>query len=287
MSGTRTAVANYARGHVGRAGTIALRIALAEMDKKVFDQNLLDEAWTAAGVAVAIGEVFAEARAIGGRAIVDVTFALHTRLGLSRTAPATPYLELIALDPYMEWLAPKMKEGSPWRPVVARWIETINERLTMQRYATDAHRRLHAHDLITAPLAVIVAPTEAMIDVAELMLALQDLIDAERFIERGWNWIDLPGPDQLGGFYALSDSARPPEVKHIGEVAAEVAKKLDQHLGSQFPPELGEWICETIGIARDALNRRAAEGKWPEWPTSEPGWLERVHAWLRRKNNKT
>lgn len=284
MSGAGHGVANYARGHVGRAGPIVLRIALAEMDKNISDANIIHEAWSAAGFAVAIGEVFDEARAIGGRAIVDVTFALHTRLGLSRTAQPTPFIELIALDPYMEWLAPRMIEGSPWRPVVARWIETINERLTMHRYGSRHRRRGHARDLIAAPFAALLKTklTPELIDRVEPMLAFQDLIDAEGFIARGWNRIDLSDPDRIGGFYGLSDEARPPSMEHIAEAAREVANDMEKYSASSLAPEINTWITETIGFARDALIRRADVGSWPRWPVAEPGWLERVHAWLRR-----
>lgn len=280
MSGPGHAVASYARGHVGRAGPIALRIALAEMDRKITDSNLIDEAWSAAGVAVAIAESFDEARAIGGRAIIDVTFALHTRLGLSRTAPPTPFIELISLDPYMEWLAPRMKEDSPWRPIVARWIEAINERLTMHRYSAPHHRMRHAFDLIVAPLEKIIEPTHEMIKLAELFVAFQDLIDAETFIARGWNRIDLPDFERIGGFFGLSDSAHPPSMEHIGEMATRLADSLSE-IKIEPADEIGAWIVELIAFMTDVLKRRAAEGAWPEWPVAEPGWLDRLYSWLR------
>ncbi len=281
MNGSGHAVAHYARGHVGRAGPMALRIALAGLDRHVADRNLVDAAWTAAGVAVAIGEVFDEARAIGGRAIVDVTFALHARLGLSHAAPPTPFIELIALDPYMEWLAPRLEAGAPWRPILARWIETINERLTLHRYGTPAQRRIHAQDLIGAPLAALLEPTAALLELADPMLAFQDLIDADRFGARGWNRIDLPDANRIGGFYGLSDEVRPPSPEHIGAVAARTAEQLAPYAAAPFPPHIQAWVRATIGLVREALLRRAAEGAWPEWPVAEPGWLDRLQSWIR------
>ncbi|MEN6626203.1 MAG: hypothetical protein ABFD69_08270 [Candidatus Sumerlaeia bacterium] len=271
---THSTLPLYARGHVGRVGPIPLRIALTELEKTA-PAGLADEAWCAAGVGCAVAEAYDEAREIGGRAIVDVTFALHTRLGLSRTAPATPYIQLVSLDPYMEWLTSRMKEGAPWRPVVGRWIEIMNERLTLHRYNDREHRRRHARDLIAAPIAIL-AETEAtpeLIDLAELALAFGDLAGAEEYAGRGWNRVDQPGADRIGGFYGLADEARPPEPARIAQAAADLAGRLQTAATPALSPELGPWLEKMCSLMRQALTARAAEGQWPDWMAEQPGWL--------------
>ncbi|MCE5230982.1 hypothetical protein LLG95_15495 [bacterium] len=273
-----TTLALYARGHVNRVGPIPLHVALSELEKSA-PAAIADDAWSAAGVAVAIAEAFDEARAIGGRAITDVTFALHTRLGLSRTAPPTPYIQLVSLDPYMEWLTPRMAEGSPWRPIVARWIDIINERLTMHRYADRAHRRRHARDLIAAPLAALAntEPADPLIDFAEHALTFYDLLLADAFATRGWNRIDLPAADQLGGFYSLADEARPPEPAHIASMVAALSEELNS--APTVSPALDPWLARITSLMREALAHRAA-GSWPDWMFTQPGFLDRLRSWL-------
>lgn len=272
----------YARGHVGRVAPIPLRIALTELDESA-PPGLADEAWCAAGVACAIAEAFDEARTIGGRAIVDVTFALHTRLGLSATAPATPFIQLVSLDPYMEWLEPRMKDGLPWRPVVACWIETLNERLTMHRYPIDKHRQLHAYDLIAAPLLVLVeTESDALFDFVDRAIAFYDLFTAELYAQRGWNRIHLPSVDKLGGFYGLADEARPPTPAHIREMAAALAAQL-QPLPA-ISPELDPCLNQLCSLMRHALESFSTTGQWPDWMSDQTNWFDRLRAWLSRRS---
>lgn len=280
---TRSTLPLYARGHVGRVGPIPLRIALTELEKTA-PAALADEAWCAAGVGCAVAEAYDEAREIGGRAIVDVTFALHTRLGLSRTAPATPYIQLVSLDPYMEWLGPRMAEGAPWRPVVGRWIEILNERLTMHRYSGPDHRRLHAHDLIAAPIAILakIEMNEELMDFAERALAFCDLVDAEVFAAHGWNRIELPSEDQIGGFFGLADEARPPDHDHIAASAAMLAQAIRTSPVDSFSPDSESWNNQIISLMLEALTSRYYKGVWPDWMKAEAGWLERLRNWVSK-----
>ncbi len=285
---SRRAAAHARRALAG--GVPPLSWALAELERAGAPAGLAEEAWTAAGAAWAIADALARGRAVSGRAVVDVTFALHARLGLMRHGPATPHLELRALEPYMDWLGPRLAEGSPWRELAGRWVEIFNERLTLHRYAHPGHRRRQARDLVARPLALLAGAGAAPEELADRLLAYWDLRRAEADAAAGWNRVELPGGDSMGGFFGLSDQARPPGAERLRALAAELAERIAREPAPAPTPALAGWARALEERMAAELAEYGARGRWPADPAPAGGKTCGIRSWagwlLRKKGSE-
>ena len=270
MTASGAGAAAYARGHLRRAPRPFLRLALEQLDRTSLPAEVIADAWAAAGVGLAFAEILEDAAKMGGRSIVDVTFALHARLGLAASASPPEGLRLVALDPYAAWLERRTLPDSPWRRPFGRWIDLLNERLTLHRYTNPEHRSRHARDLLALPLLTLARaidpaaePSPALLQFCDRLLALWDLSRSAEHALHGWNRVAPPDPDRIGGFYGLSDEAVPPEPAALRAAAESLMQAFQAGPPPTLLPAFDPWLATLRSLAIDMLASVARGAAWP------------------------
>jgi hypothetical protein len=277
-----------ARREVIRHGPAEVAGALVLMEKsRDFREELnADLAWTAAGFGVTMAGAFLETQAAAGRAVVELVYHLHGMLEHGSVPPegiaSAPHrrVELgdvaARLAPYRPWIAGLCAARSPWRMVLAQWVDTFSERLTMQRYGDPYRRRAHANALLARPVHLLgggsgLQPPAELVRFAEAALAWWDLSRAGADAERGWNRIEAPG-DQMGGFFGLAESARPADVAALRAAAATLQGELQTiELGASLPTRA--WMEILRQRMLETLAQYIETGAWRDRGSEQGGSL--------------
>ena len=271
-------VVRHARHTLNRRGPQPLVRALRRLDKTPVERATADLVWLVAGLGWAFAETLNRAHSTAGRAVVELIFTLHARLGHGAPPAQTDArlnASLARLKPYEPWIEEYVGSGSLWRPVLIRWVDILSERLTMHRYGDAGRRRLHAEALLAVPLRLIfgldteperlkgTAQQEALTAFCEQVLAFWDLTRAETQSSLGWNRIEPPAADQIGGFVGLADEARPPTPETVRRTAGEMAAAIQAAPSPRPDESLDAWLDDLSVQMQAALKQYAATGYWP------------------------
>ena len=170
-----------------------------------------------------------------------------------------------------------------------RWVDIFSERLTMNRYGDQRRRALHAKGLLVEPLLLLLsetagsaplAPEQArqLADFCEALLGVWDLAFAAEEAAVGWNRVEIPQGGQLGGFYALSDTAQPPGPEAVRQAAEELRGRL------RTAPVLGCPLDAALAALGDRARQRLSDfleqDIWPEHFLRQPHPVEDEKGWL-------
>jgi hypothetical protein len=247
-----------------------------------------DQVVQTAAVALALGNMFREAMDGGGRRVVELIFSLHNSLHLGNSINQDEIRNL-AVRPLIahscrRWWDCNVRPGSPWRPVLIRWIDYFSERLTMPAYADPRRRMHHAVAFLADPLRLIAAsdasvsppvapspaalPPVALDRLAEQWLNFWDLLHAAGNATRGLNRILIPSANHMGGFFALDENVTPPAMNEILRAAEVLRDQMRRAPPPPLHPDLDDALLKVHDCMIAALDNYVRGGQWPDWAKS-------------------
>lgn len=263
-----------ARRWVFRHGPWPLWRALELLEEVQPHARLTGPLWMLAEAGTRINRLLDEAWRRSGRAVVDEVMALHRALGSVEAGSGQPRLPAEFVSRCDAFLEAARATKSPWRTMLTGWVDTMHERLTMHRYPDPCRRARHARALIVEPVRLAVGrsavvggslgeETNAELDaLADRAMAFVDLTRAADDALHGWNRIDLPEAERLGGFFGLADEARPPDETAVRAHARQLLVDLSVWEGRSLDPRLDRWASAVVEAMREGLAHYLKTGGW-------------------------
>lgn len=269
----------------------------------------LEEAFSHSGVEVQaiiwrLHEMLGAGRAAAMASTQTAQSAQIGKSGRPDSSGADPF------DDFAPWIESQVggqgaAVGDPdsFEALITRWIDVASERLTLRRYHRADLRRRHAAVLIAAPIEAILAldestgtaqeettaeeldaPREEIISFAEALLAVWDLVEAERLAPVGVNRLAPADSAGFGGFYAMAEEMESVGEDEIERRVGEFAESLEALSAGGLPRPLQPHAEAVIDDIKSELARRASEGRWsrafepksPEMRRRDPGLWEKI-----------